>query len=232
VTITWIPLPASVTLSPATATNPVSTSHTVTATVKDDFGNSMGGVTVYFTVTGSVNTTGTCVTTLPSGSCSFTYMGPILPGTDAIKGCANSSTGPPCGAATKVWALPVSNPLCTIDITQGGWMIANDGDKVSFGGTAFTDNNAAPSGQEQYTDSPANLDVHSISIQAITCSTNLEQADIYGTATENGSGSHAFRIEVTDPDSTSGSDTYWMFLDNYDSGSHPLGGGHVEIHHT
>ena len=70
-------------------------------------------------------------------------------------------------------------------------------------------------------------------MQAITCSSNLETADIYGQATINGSGSHVFRIEVTDPDSTSGSDTYWIVLDTgYDSGSHPLGGGHVEIHHT
>ena len=68
---------------------------------------------------------------------------------------------------------------------------------------------------------------------AITCSANLETADIYGQATINGSGSHVFRIEVTDPDSSSGSDTYWIVLDTgYDSGSHPLGGGHVEIHHT
>ena len=54
-----------------------------------------------------------------------------------------------------------------------------------------------------------------------------------GTATINGSGSYDFRIEVTDPDSTNGSDTYWIVLSNgYNSGSHPLGGGHAEIHPT
>ena len=224
----------TVVLSPPTATNDVGTSHTVTATVTDICGNPVGGVTVYFTVTRTPppGTSGTCVTST-SGTCSFTYPGPILPATDAITGCAGAMGGPPCGAATKAWVLPVSSPLCTIDITQGGWIIANDGDKASFGGTAFTDNNSAPSGQEQYTDKPANLDVHSIKVQAITCSTNLERADIYGTATINGSGNYVFRIEVSDPDSTAGSDTYWITLDNgYDSGNHPLGGGHVEIHHT
>jgi hypothetical protein len=112
-------------------------------------------------------------------------------------------------------------------------MIANDGDKVSFGGNAFTDNGSVPHGQEQYTDKPATLDLHSIDIKAITCSSNLETADIYGDATINVSGYHLFRIEVSDPDSTGGSDTYWIVLDTgYDSGKHPLGGGHVEIHHT
>jgi hypothetical protein len=114
-------------------------------------------------------------------------------------------------------------------------MIANDGDKVSFGGTVHTDQavEPEPSGQEQYTDTPANLDVHSINLQAVTCSSTFERADIYGTATINGSGSYTFRIEVTDPDSSSGNDTYWIVLSNgYDSGSHPLGGGTIEIHNT
>jgi hypothetical protein len=195
----------------------------------------MSGVTVFFTVTrapGGVTNTGTCTTGL-TGTCSFTYAGPILPAIDAITGCAGPGGAPPCGTATKTWILPVSNPLCKIDITQGGWIIANNGDKVSFGGTAHTDQAGAPSGQEQFTDSPANLDVHSINILAITCSPNLELADIYGSATVNGSGSHLFRIEVTDPDSSGGNDTYWIVLDTgYNSGSHALGGGHVEIHLT
>lgn len=230
-------VPTTVTLSPAAATNPVSTNHTVTATVLDQFGKPMGGITVYFTVTRTppvaVTNTGNCVTALPSGSCTFTYPGPILPATDAIKGCANSPNGPPCGAASKTWVLPVSNPLCTIDITNGGWMIADNGDKVSFGGTVHTDQAGAPSGEEQYTDKPGNLDVHSITIDAVTCSANLELADIYGTASINGSGTYVFRIEVSDPDSSGGPDTYWIALSNgYDSGNHALGGGTVEIHNT
>jgi hypothetical protein len=139
----------------------------------------------------------------------------------------------PKDTANATYILPVSNPLCTIDITNGGWIIANDGDKASFGGNAKTDQAGAPSGQEQYTDSPANLDVHSINVLAVTCSSNLELADIYGQATINGSGNFFYRIEVTDPDGTGTSDTYWIILDNgYDSGSHPLGGGNVEIHNT
>jgi hypothetical protein len=227
-------VPASVSLSPfPTATNTVSTNHTVTATVTDVCGVPSSGVTVQFTVArdNGQTITGNC-TTNASGVCSFTYAGPILPAVDAITGCAGPSGLPPCGATSKVWVLPVGVSSCVVDITGGGWMIANNGDKVSFGGTVHTDQAGAPSGQEQYTDSPANLNVHSINILAVTCTKNQEKADIYGTATENGTGSHLFRIEVTDPDSTGGSDTYQITLDNYESGSHSLGGGHIEMHTT
>ena len=230
------PIVTFVTLSPVTAVNPVSTpTHTVTVLVQDQFMMPMSGVTVTFTVTRTPPpspASGTC-TTGTTGTCTFTYPGPILPAIDAITGCAAGAAGTPvCGFATKTWILPVGTASCAIDITNGGWMNANNGDKVTFGGTVHTDQAAAPSGQEQYTDKPANLDVHSISILAVTCTANQEQADIYGTATINGSGNNLFRIEVTDPDSTSGSDTYWIVLDTgYDSGSHAIH-GNVEMHTT
>jgi uncharacterized protein (DUF2141 family) len=106
---TWVPAaPATLVLSPAAATNPVGTSHTVTATVRDAFGNPTPNITVRFTVIGSVTTSGQC-TTNGTGMCSFTYSGPTLPGGDAISAYAdtnNSNTqaaGEPPGAATKTW---------------------------------------------------------------------------------------------------------------------------------
>ena len=50
------PVPTTLTLEPETATNPVDTEHCVTATVGDQFGGPMGGVTVNFQVTGSAST--------------------------------------------------------------------------------------------------------------------------------------------------------------------------------
>jgi len=222
--------PEKVELSPLTATNTVGTSHTVTATVTDACGKPVSGATVQFTVTRTPPPGTSGSVTGSGGTCEFTYKGPILPATDLITGCAGPGGTAPCGTATKSWVLPPPTALCSADITQGGWMIADNGDRVSFGGVAHTDQAAAPSGEEQYTDKKALLNAHSINIVSITCS--KEKADIYGTATENGAGSHMFRIEVTDPDSSKSSDTYWMFLDNYNSGSHPLGGGTVEIHKT
>src|SRR5207245_6950148 len=53
---TSISRPTTVTLSPLTAINPVSTNHTVTATVKDQNGALMGGWTCHFTSKGRART--------------------------------------------------------------------------------------------------------------------------------------------------------------------------------
>src|SRR5207245_4165736 len=83
-------LPFRLTLSPAAAVNTVDSKHTVTATVTGAFGQPAPGVTVIFQVTGSVNTSGSCVTNA-SGQCSFTYTGPALPGADAIHAFADTT---------------------------------------------------------------------------------------------------------------------------------------------
>jgi hypothetical protein len=225
------PAPTATTLvvTPPAQNATVGTKVCVTATVRDQFGNTMPNVTVNFTITGSQMISGSA-TTNASGEAQFCWIGPPLPGVDQVLAQAQSGLKP-TGTATVTFTVPVSSPLCAIDITNGGWMIANNGDKVSFGGNVSADVLGTPGGQEQYTDSPAGLDVHSINMLAVTCSSNLELADVYGKATINGSGSHFFRIEVTDPDSSGGRDTYWIILDTgYDSGSHPLGGGNIEIH--
>jgi streptogramin lyase len=225
-------IPATVTLSPATATNPVGTSHTVTATVDAATGQPVPNTTVKFTVTGAVNTTGSC-TTGPTGTCSFTYYGPTFPGADAITGCAGASGTPPCGTATKTWVLPVSTPGCATLITNGAWIIADNGDQATFGGSAHAPSSGPPSGQEQYTDhGPLTpMDVHSLNVLAIVCNADNTQADMYGQATINQAGSHYYRISVADPDPTAGADRYRIRLDTgYDSGDHTLGGGNIEIH--
>src|SRR2546427_4526559 len=82
--------PATLTLAPKTATNPVGTQHCVTATVKDQSGNPVPGITVVFSVTGSVNTGGS-KTTDANGQPTFSYTGPALPGEDAIKAFADTN---------------------------------------------------------------------------------------------------------------------------------------------
>jgi hypothetical protein len=232
--------PAKVTLIPITQTMTVGQSACVVATVTDTYGNPVSGVSVVFAVPTAAATHASpptaTNTTNASGQATFCYSA-ALPGTDVVHAFADvnknnvQDPGEPFADANVVWTLPVGTALCSIDITNGGWMIADNGDKVSFGGNASSDQNATSSGQEQYTDSPANLNVHSINVLTITCSNNFEAADIYGTATINGSGNYVFRIEITDPDSTNGNDTYWIILSNgYDSGSHVLGGGNIEIH--
>src|SRR6185503_3273667 len=187
--------PATLVLSPAAQTNPVGTSHTVTATVTDAGGNPVPHIVVRFTVTGSVSTSGSC-TTGANGQCTFTYMGPALPGADAITAYADTDgdntqdVGEPTGGATKAWVLPVTTPLCEIKISDGGRITALNGDTATFGGNARSSASGQTSGQQTYQDhGPAqDMTVKSISVLAIVCESFM-QASIYGQATINGSGS-------------------------------------------
>src|SRR3989449_1605831 len=106
--ISEIGAPATLTLTPAAATNPVNTQHCVTATVEDASGNPTPDITVRFTVTGAVNTSGSA-TTDANGQATFCYTGPTAPGADAITAYADTDNnnvqdaGEPGGAAAKTW---------------------------------------------------------------------------------------------------------------------------------
>ena len=83
-------------LTPETATNPVASSHTVTATVRDDDDALLADANVRFEVyrdaTGSGTFTGPVAQgtqrTNAQGTSGFTYAGPASPGTDRIVACA------------------------------------------------------------------------------------------------------------------------------------------------
>ena len=139
--------------------------------------------------------------------------------------------GEPSDTATKVWVLPTSTPGCKV--TYGGRITAANGDKATFGGNANV-RASGPSGEEEYQDhgAAADLNVHSIEVQSVTCSADGKSASIFGTATINGSGSVNFRIDVTDNgEPGAGSDTYRIRLSTgYDSGEQTLTGGNVQVH--
>jgi hypothetical protein len=228
--------PATLTLSPKTAVNPVDSQHCVTATVTDAFGNPVQGVTVRFTVTGSVNTSGSAKTD-KFGKATFCYQGPALPGSDVIKAYADANNngtqdvGEPFDGATKVWALPVSTPGCEIKVTNGGWIIANNSDRANFGGNAQVDAGGNVSGNEEYQDQgpvqPFNLHGNVLSV---VCGTDGKSATIFGNATIDGAGSHTYRIDVIDNGEPGTTDHYRMRVDAYDSGDHTLMGGNVQVH--
>jgi hypothetical protein len=232
------PVPATVTLSPATATNPVGTSHTVTATVKDAGGQPVEGATVRFTVQGSVTDSGEC-TTDANGQCSFTYPGPELPGGDTITAFADTNgdgdqdPGEPSGAATKTWVLPVSTPGCEVTISKGGRITAANGDKATFAGRARVSSSGQEvSGENEYQDhGPAQpLNVHSINVLAVVCSADRTEATIFGQATIDGSGAFDYRIRVKDAGERGTNDQYGILLSNgYSSGDQTLEKGNVQI---
>ena len=237
--------PATLVLMPAADTNTVGDQHCVTATVRDAFGNPVAGVTVRFSVPTHVATFAHpfegSATTNGSGQATFCFTA-SLPGTDTIHAYAdtnNSSTqdpGEPFGDATKVWTPPASTSFCEVTITNGGWIIAENGDQASFGGNAkVSGDGTSVQGNEEYQDhgpaQPSN--VKSIQLLATTCTTDTQPqaASIFGRATIDGSGDFAFRIDVTDGGNGGSSDSYGIMLsDGYASGQQPLQGGNVTIH--
>lgn len=95
--------PFAMALDPPDATNPVGTSHTVTATLTQG-GAGLAGETVSFTVTGANPQTGTA-TTDATGKATFTYTG-TNPGQDNIVACFDETGDGDCEAsasATKTW---------------------------------------------------------------------------------------------------------------------------------
>jgi streptogramin lyase len=97
--------PSKIELSPATAENPVGTTHTVTATVTEN-GEPKEGVTVTFTVTGANPQTGTGMTNA-KGEATFTYKGEKA-GTDTIVASFKDKSGKTdeSNQATKIWTAP------------------------------------------------------------------------------------------------------------------------------
>jgi Bacterial Ig-like domain (group 1)/Beta-propeller repeat len=227
-------LPAKLTLNPPTASNPVDSEHCITATVQDAAQNPVANVVVRFQVSGSVTTSGSA-TTDANGEATFCYVGPPLPGADTITAFADADSnnvqdpGEPSGVATKIWVLPLSTPLC--EITNGGWIIAENGDRATFGGHAKADASGETQGQQEYLDHgpTERLNVQSINVLAIVCDGST-RASIFGQATVNGLGVVNYRINLQDlgvPGKAG--DTYQLFSDGYDSGEQPLGGGNILI---
>jgi hypothetical protein len=228
--------PAQLTLDPKTDTNPVDSQHCVTATVVDAAGNPVANIVVRFSVTGSVNTSGSD-TTDADGEADFCYTGPPLPGADAIHAYADTNNNnmqeatEPFDDATKIWVLPVTTPGCEIKITNGGWIIAANLDRASFGGNAKADEDGNVTGNEEYQDhGPAEpFNLHG-DVLVVVCNSSTS-ATIFGDATIDGSGSNTYRIDVQDlGEPGKGVDHYRMRVNAYDSGDQILKGGNVQIH--
>ena len=127
----------------------------------------------------------------------------------------------------------MSTPGCSVTVTNGGWIIADNGDRGSFGGNAKVSADGNASGQEQYQDhGPAQpITVKALSVAAVVCSSDRTQATILGTAAVNGSGSHEYEIDVKDAGEPGTNDTYAIRIPDiaYNSGVHNLRGGNVQI---
>jgi uncharacterized repeat protein (TIGR01451 family) len=227
-------IPARLTLAPRTATNTVDSRHCVTATVRDRSGEPIPAVRVRFSTQGANRATGSA-TTGSQGRASFCYRG-ALPGVDQIRAFADTNRnarrdeGEPSDAVSKRWVVPVSTSGCKV--TNGGRIVAKNGDSATFGGNAKVSSSRFASGTEQYHDhGPAQpRNVHSKNVLAVRCSADRKRASIFGRATINGSGSHNYRIDVKDlGEPGAGTDRYRMRIKSYDSGERTLRAGNVQI---
>jgi Bacterial Ig-like domain (group 1)/Bacterial Ig-like domain (group 3) len=238
VTVTPGP-PATVTVDPPTDVNEIDEEHCVTATVTDAFDNPTPGVTVFFTVTGSNRASGTRTTGADGTTGKFCYTGRLF-GEDLITAVADANDngkpdqGEPTGTATKTWLLPGPPLPCDVIVTEGGWIIADNGDRASFGGNAHAETGGEVTGEQNYQDhGPVQpMQVKSTEVLTVLCSQDGKRASIFGFATIDGSGQHAYRIDVGDLGEPGvGSDTYGILLSTgYESGEQVLKGGNVQIH--
>jgi hypothetical protein len=142
--------------------------------------------------------------------------------------------GEPSDVATKIWVLPVTTPGCEIRITNGGWIIAMNGDKANFGGNAKADADGNVTGEEEYQDrGPADpFNLHG-DVTVIVCGRDGKSGTVFGeNATIDGEGSHVYRLDVVDngEGGSAAPDTYEIRIDNgYDSGNRPLKGGNIQV---
>jgi WD40-like Beta Propeller Repeat len=224
--------PAAVAVTPPDAVNTVATNHTVTATVTTSTGAPFADASVLFATAGSTSASGSC-TTAANGECSFTYLGPQLPGADIITACADSNkngsvdAAEPCAEATKAWILPTS----TTGQTTGGGQILNSAgnDKIAFGYNAKSTASGLSGNCSVVDPSPVTnvklkcLDVSSI-VQTGT------HATFFGNATVNGVAA-TYRVDVEDLGEPGiGHDTFKIQTSSGYAASGTLTNGNLQVH--
>ena len=223
------PVPANLTLTPSTATNPVGTTHTVTALVTDASNAPLSGIVVRFSVTGSVTTSGQC-TTDASGQCPFPYVGPALPGADVISAFADTDTDmirdpdEPTATATKTWVLPGSTPG---HVTGGGQIVASSGSTVAFG---FDVNHTTRNvrGECNVINLSPKRMIRCIDVSSLVVTGNT--ATFYGHAVDSVAGGTTYVIRVVDNGEPGTADTFSITTASGFSASGTLSGGNIQVH--
>ena len=158
------PSATALVLDPVASTNEVGTAHTVTATVTD-LTQPIAGVTVRFSVTGSVSIIGSCATDA-AGACSFTYAGPSAPGADLITAFADDDgdavwdATEPLATATKAWTM---TDTASGHVTGGGHVLNVSGSDVAFGLSAKGDGGTVR-GDCRVADRGANVQVKCLNV--------------------------------------------------------------------
>ena len=127
----------------------------------------------------------------------------------------------------------LSTPNCELKISDGGSIIALNGDVATFGGNAKVSSAGIATGNQEYQDhGPLQpITVNTIDVTAVTCSDDRTKASLFGHATVDGAGSFEYQIDLQDNGEPGIEDTYRIFIPGaaYESGSKTLRGGNVQI---
>lgn len=223
----------SVTLTPTAATNPVNTSHTVTATATNAAGAGVSGARVHFDVTadGSSVNGFQCITNA-AGQCALIYQGPEWPRSDTIRACVDrdddGQIGPadPCAEATKEWVWPASTPGAA---TGGGQLLdfqtQRDGIVISFN---FVSDAKGTKGNCTINDKAGDTSVKCRDVLAYV--QVGDTVTVYGTAEVNGAQTF-YKIVLTDTDTAgAGADTFSVLTQSGYALTGVLTHGNVQLH--
>jgi hypothetical protein len=216
-------------LTPPTDTNAVGTEHCVTALVTGALNSPVPAVTVRFTVTGSIESSGS-IATDASGRAVYCYVGPTLPGADAIAahadfdGDGTVDAPEPTATATKSWLLP---SVGAGQVTGGGQTgTAGGASGIAFGFNAKSSEGGI-TGNCNVVDRTANVHIRCIDVASLVRSGN--SAMIFGIATVNGAET-TYRIDVQDiADPGAGIDRFTIVTASGYSAGGVLKGGNVQV---
>jgi hypothetical protein len=137
----------NMTLDPPTAENPVGTTHTVTATVKNNAGEPQAGVPVEFVVTGAnAGAVGSCVpancATDSNGQVKFTWTGTQV-GDDTVNASVQFNGATQTATAAKHWSTPAPPPSITVDKSASPTSRSEPGGAFTFN-VVVTNTSAEP----------------------------------------------------------------------------------------
>jgi len=174
VTKTWVaaPVPLAITLAPAEASNPVGTSHTVTATVTQD-GDPVADKTVTFSIdSGPDADHGGSAVTGSDGKASFTYTNNGSVGTDSISASIQDGDTTRTATASKTWvAISAPDLQITVDVTPTSPTV---GSAVTFAYHLRNKGNAPASSVNFNLTPPSNATL--VSVNAVAVSPPLRRA--------------------------------------------------------
>jgi hypothetical protein len=136
------------------------------------------------------------------------------------------------GSASAAVIQTVVTPLSTesVKVNGGGFITLATGGNGSFGLVGMVSKTDVASGNVEYQDHDAGLNIKSTTITAVVVTGN--HARMFGTATVNGAGSFDFVVDVDDfGEPGAGVDKFRIQLSNgYTAGAALISGGNIQVH--